>query len=448
MQHQHEVRITGHLTVEQRTRGRVWIAKYTLADGRRTRKTLGRAWAKDSGRRTPRGAVVWRVADGGKPDETYLTPREAAEALERLLEAERRSPTAIRAARGKTFGDAVDAWLKHVEFVRGVAPSTLRGYRSITVKLFAEWPAETELRCFRPEAVEAYQVALLTTPEVRGAARPGKEARPRSRTTVRNRMLVLRSILSRAHQQGWTAANPAAGVQIVADPGAHPDFNVLEPGQVEKVARAMLLIPEEEIPRARGGGIHLGAYEITKERRAVWADAVRLLAYTGLRFGELRDLRWRDIDLAGRLVHVRRNTPTSAPAGSGSKRPKGRRGRSLPLIDQAVEVLERIGERGYPSGPEDLVLCTRFGGMLEPGKVRGAFYRGLRAAGLGYLREKDNPMTLHDLRHTFGTIAVRKLPLSAVQAYLGHADITTTMRYVHHVPRADAAQRLSEAFAA
>jgi integrase len=261
-------------------------------------------------------------------------------------------------------------------------------------------------------------------------------------------MLVLCQVLAVAVDKGWLAVNPAAAVKIVANPGAHPDFNVLEPAQIERVARAMLLVPEAEMPRKRGGGVHEFALAVRRERRALWAEAVRLLAYTGLRFGELRDLRWRDVDMAGRAVRVQRNAPTSAPAGSRSKRPKGRRGRSLPLIDQAVEVLERIAERGHLLGPDDLVLCTRNGGMLEPGRVRDAFYGGLRGAGLGYLREKDNPMTLHDLRHTFGTIAVRKLPLVDVQAYLGHADITTTMRYVHHVPRADAARRLSEAFAA
>lgn len=54
---------------------------------------------------------------------------------------------------------------------------------------------------------------------------------------------------------------------------------------------------------------------------------------------------------------------------------------------------------------------------------------------------------LHDLRHTFGTLAVRRLPLTDVQAFMGHQDIQTTMRYVHHVPRNGAAQILSEAFA-
>jgi integrase len=51
-------------------------------------------------------------------------------------------------------------------------------------------------------------------------------------------------------------------------------------------------------------------------------------------------------------------------------------------------------------------------------------------------------MRLHDLRHTFGTLAVRVFPLSDVQVFMGHADIATTMIYVHHVPQHDAADNL------
>ena len=52
--------------------------------------------------------------------------------------------------------------------------------------------------------------------------------------------------------------------------------------------------------------------------------------------------------------------------------------------------------------------------------------------------------TFHDLRHTFGSLAVQVWPLSDVRAYMGHADIQTTMRYAHHVPKAKAAAELSE----
>ena len=42
---------------------------------------------------------------------------------------------------------------------------------------------------------------------------------------------------------------------------------------------------------------------------------------------------------------------------------------------------------------------------------------------------------------------MRAFPVTDVQAFMGHQSITTTMRYVHHVPRHDAAAKLSAAFA-
>lgn len=70
--------------------------------------------------------------------------------------------------------------------------------------------------------------------------------------------------------------------------------------------------------------------------------------------------------------------------------------------------------------------------------MRRRFYAALDAAGLPRIR-------FHDLRHTFGTLAVQVFPLSDVKAYIGHADIATTMIYVHHVPQVDAAEKLSAA---
>jgi hypothetical protein len=61
----------------------------------------------------------------------------------------------------------------------------------------------------------------------------------------------------------------------------------------------------------------------------------------------------------------------------------------------------------------------------------------LKRAGLEHVR-------FHDLRHTFGTIAVQAFPLTDVKAFMGHADIQTTMVYVHHVPQHDAADKLSK----
>jgi integrase len=55
----------------------------------------------------------------------------------------------------------------------------------------------------------------------------------------------------------------------------------------------------------------------------------------------------------------------------------------------------------------------------------------------------------HDLRHTFGTTcAARGIDLVKIQRWMGHADIKTTMRYLHNVPQHDDAARLTAAFTA
>jgi len=283
----------------------VWVAGFIQADGTKTRKTLGPAWVKDSGRRTARGAVVWRVADGPRPDARFLAPREAADALEALLAAERGKPGGRRTVKCKTFGDACGAWLEHAERVDGVQDTTLRGYRVIASKLQAEFGSDTLLRQITAARVERLQDELLA---VAGGI-------VLARSTVRTRMRVLAAILARAKTLGWIGVSPVDEVKLIVSAPAEPDFNVLEPVQVEAVANAVALIADAELPRMRDGRVDEHALSMMRERRPLWAHAIRLAAYTGLRFGELRALRWRDIDVEGRVLHVRRNAPTSSPAG-------------------------------------------------------------------------------------------------------------------------------------
>jgi integrase len=67
----------------------------------------------------------------------------------------------------------------------------------------------------------------------------------------------------------------------------------------------------------------------------------------------------------------------------------------------------------------------------------------VKAAGLEHKLNESPPLRFHDLRHTFGTIAVQVWPLVDVKAYMGHADVSTTMIYAHHVPKRNAADALT-----
>ena len=167
-----------------------------------------------------------------------------------------------------------------------------------------------------------------------------------------------------------------------------------------------------------------------------------MAAFTGLRLGELRALRWLDIDFEARSIIVRRNLPSRGE----EKSPKSHKVRSVPLIDQAAVALDGLSRREHFTGVGDRVFCSVTGGPFDDGEIRGEFYAALERAALGRRREKDDPIVFHDLRHTFGTLGAAIWPLHDLQGYMGHADIQTTMIYVHHVPKVAAADELSRAF--
>ena len=170
-------------------------------------------------------------------------------------------------------------------------------------------------------------------------------------------------------------------------------------------------------------------------RSRIEQDAAIFLtaAFAGLRLGELRSLRWRDLDFEKRLIRIRHSYVLRHEDA-----PKSGRVRSVPMTDQVARALDELSRRDAWTGADDLVFVNAAGEYIEDSALRRRFYAALEAAGIGHIR-------FHDLRHSFGTLAVQVFPLSDVKAYMGHADIATTMIYVHHVPQVDAAEKLSAA---
>jgi integrase len=175
--------------------------------------------------------------------------------------------------------------------------------------------------------------------------------------------------------------------------------------------------------KARTRGIAQGKCQRPRHRRA----------------RELRGLRWRDVNFADKLVHVRRSY-----TGAGEGPPKSGNARSVPLIDTAARALDGLSRRECFTGADDRVFCSPTGGVLDEGQIRDMFYATLELASIDRDRGTGKLLVFHDLRHTFGTLAVQTFPLSDVQAYMGHANIATTMVYVHHTPQHGAADRLEQ----
>jgi integrase len=111
------------------------------------------------------------------------------------------------------------------------------------------------------------------------------------------------------------------------------------------------------------------------------------------------------------------------------------------MIDAVAQALARLSGRELFTGPDDLVFAGIAGDHLDDSALRRRYKRVRDQAGL-------RPLRFHDLRHTFGTHAIRTADPRELQEWMGHADFATTQIYLSYKPRAEAAKRLAQAFEA
>ena len=325
-----------------------------------------------------------------RPPAGYLTRGMAEARLAAILAGD--DPLVNIAPSHVTFGQACDEWLSYIEHDRKRRPSTVRDYanavRSYLKPAFGE---STPVEDISVVDVDAYRARLVAAGKL-------------SDRTINKTLVLLHGIFKRAQREHGLPSNPAAGAERQPHRRSG-DFQVLDASEVAQLVAAAA----------------------NAQDAAMFAVA----AFTGLRLGEILALRWEDVDFTRRLVHVRRNYVLKR-----EDTPKSGKVRSVPLIDQAARALDALSRREHFTGENDHVFISATGDVVNADRLRERYKAALAKAGL-------KPLRFHDLRHTFGTLAVQAFPLSDVKAYMGHANIDTTMLYVHHVPQHDAADKLS-----
>jgi len=222
--------------------------------------------------------------------------------------------------------------------------------------------------------------------------------RPRKPKTINNVLVTLRAVLNLACDYELIDRVP----KIVFEKVAKRDPEFLDFDEAE----ALIAATDE------------------KWRLLVWT-AIR----TGLRRGELLELRWKDLslDAARPGIRVRRAVRQEQDRSLTVKEPKGRRARSVPLTPKLAQALREI--QGMP---EALVFPGPGGGHIPVDQL----YRVIRDTGkAAKLRKHVHP---HMLRHTFASHCyMRRVPPQIVQKWLGHSSVTTTERYAHLRPDTD-----------
>ncbi|MES1200224.1 MAG: site-specific integrase [Pseudomonadota bacterium] len=149
-----------------------------------------------------------------------------------------------------------------------------------------------------------------------------------------------------------------------------------------------------------------------------FAEATKLLLFTGARKTEILGLRWTEIDFERRQLRL---PPERTKAG-------GKTGeRHIVLPPPATAILRSRATARMKASRKELSEFVFPGsrGVSHLTGLRRPFIRACAAAGLSDVR-------IHDLRHSFASLAVANgASLFLVGKLLGHASTRTTERYAH-----------------
>jgi hypothetical protein len=151
-------RPTGHLQVKPDRKGaRSYFAFWRDKHGVRGGKRLGPAHVRDSGRRTSRGAIIWRAGDGPRPTHEHLTPKDAQRCLDAILE-EIGAATEARDHEGEigTLFEATQGWVAERKRDKDLKRTTLASYEVMFERLYRDLGADTPVRDFADGRLRDY----------------------------------------------------------------------------------------------------------------------------------------------------------------------------------------------------------------------------------------------------------------------------------------------------
>ncbi|MFQ5860639.1 MAG: site-specific tyrosine recombinase XerD [Dehalococcoidia bacterium] len=283
--------------------------------------------------------------------------------------------------------ETVNAFLHHLVAERGFSPNTLQAYRNDLYQ-FIEFMERHPTASQDSLGWAQVELPLLTEYVL------SLEARQYSPATKARKVAALKSLFGFLVEEGTMENNPTEGLSAPRVGRSLPKF------LAEEEVEHLLAQPDREhTPEAQRDKAML-----------------ELLYATGMRVSELVNIDVQDVRLDEREPWIR-------CLGKGSKE------RDIPLHHRAARVLRYYIASVRPrlaSNHERALFVNRRGERI----TRQGFWLRLKS----YAKQANinKPITPHIIRHSFATHMLRGgASLRNVQAYLGHASVTSTQVYTH-----------------
>lgn len=160
-----------------------------------------------------------------------------------------------------------------------------------------------------------------------------------------------------------------------------------------------------------------------------------LTVMTGMRGGEVRGLKYSDIDKNANVIHVNRTLKYEAGIGFFEDSPKTKSSkRDIPLTEDMRQVIDNQ-KKLYEENVikmDGYIFHTEKGNPISRERVQGEINRIIKSINIeGYHFEM---FTMHCLRHTFATRAIENgMKPQTLKTILGHSSLAMTMDLYSHV---------------
>ncbi len=211
----------------------------------------------------------------------------------------------------------------------------------------------------------------------------------RSKHTAFQHFRNLRAAFNKAIEWDYLSDNPFRKFRFPKLPKVHPAF-----------------ISEVEFEKI-----------LEKVKTNLLKDIYVTLFHTGMRAGELTNLKWNDVDLESRIITIRNTLEFST---------KGKKDRIIPINEKLLRVMQNHFPKMINLNKPQFIFERIPGIKLTIDYLSKHFKKAVRAA------KMNDQIHLHSLRHSFASNLVQKgVSLYVVKELLGHEDLKTTQIYSH-----------------
>lgn len=285
----------------------------------------------------------------------------------------------------QTIGELFPKWHGAKVVTKNYLDDLESAWRVHVAPRFAQWP----IGALKPSDVQAFVSEL---------------SHERS-ASITNRCLdVLRGICKMAVKDGIIAKNPCDDIQ-------KPRKRMKSHGERHYLTVSQLFTLAEHSGR--------------------WAPLVITLGLTGIRVGEARALRVKDVDFEKRRLHIdhatKKNKDKKIKGKWDTSDTKTHERRDVPMPDSVAKAIRPLCEG---LGPDDLVFTDPKGRPFANQQASHVSKKegGYKWWGVALKNAGLEPMCVHDLRHTAASIAVSSgANVKLVQRMLGHKDAAMTL---------------------